>query len=294
MQAFQTTLAAPAVLSGVGVHSGAPVRMTLKPAPAGAGVVFVRTDLPEATNRIPASVETVSATMLATVVANAEGASVSTVEHLMAAFAGLGIDNALVEIDGPETPIMDGSAADFADALDAAGVATLPAARRYLRVLAPIEVGGPGKRAALVPAERFEMSVEIVFGAPAIGRQQLDIALDPASFRAELADARTFGFIAEVEQLRAAGYGRGASLDNTIVVDGDHLLNPGGLRRPDEFVRHKAMDALGDLALLGAPILGRYEASCSGHALNNALARAVRGQPEAWRYVAAEALAETD
>ena len=288
MQAFQTTLAASALLSGVGVHSGAPVRMTLRPAPAGAGVIFVRTDLPDGANRIPASVETVSATMLATVVANAEGASVSTVEHLMATFAGLGVDNAIVEIDGPETPIMDGSAADFAAAIEAAGVATLPAPRRYLRILTPIEVGGPGKRAALVPAERFEMSVEIIFDAPAIGRQQLDIALDPASFRAELADARTFGFIAEVEQLRAAGYGRGASLDNTIVVDGDHLLNPGGLRRPDEFVRHKAMDALGDLALLGAPIFGRYEASCGGHALNNTLARAVLAQPRAWRYVAAD------
>jgi UDP-3-O-[3-hydroxymyristoyl] N-acetylglucosamine deacetylase len=288
LQAFQTTLAASALLSGVGVHSGAPVRMTLRPAPAGAGVIFVRTDLPDGANRIPASVETVSATMLATVVANAEGASVSTVEHLMATFAGLGVDNAIVEIDGPETPIMDGSAADFAAAVEAAGVATLPAPRRYLRILTPIEVGGPGKRAALVPAERFEMSVEIIFDAPAIGRQQLDIALDPASFRAELADARTFGFIAEVEQLRAAGYGRGASLDNTIVVDGDHLLNPGGLRRPDEFVRHKAMDALGDLALLGAPILGRYEASCGGHALNNTLARAVLAQPRAWRYVAAD------
>jgi UDP-3-O-[3-hydroxymyristoyl] N-acetylglucosamine deacetylase len=288
LQAYQTTLAAPAVLSGVGVHSGAPVRMTLKPSPADAGVVFVRTDLPEATNRIRAGVETVSATMLATVVANAAGASVSTVEHLMATFAGLGIDNAIVEIDGPETPIMDGSAADFAAAVDAAGVATLMARRRYLQVLAPIEVGGPGKRAALVPSDRFEMSVEIIFDAPAIGRQRLDVALDPASFRTELADARTFGFIAEVEQLRAAGYGRGASLENTIVVDGDHLLNPGGLRRPDEFVRHKAMDALGDLALLGAPILGRYEASCSGHTLNNALARAVLAQPQAWRYVAAD------
>jgi UDP-3-O-[3-hydroxymyristoyl] N-acetylglucosamine deacetylase len=288
LQAFQTTLAAPAILSGVGVHSGAPVRMTLRPAPAGAGVIFVRTDLPDGANRIPASVATVSATMLATVVANAAGASVSTVEHLMATFAGLGVDNAVVEIDGPETPIMDGSAADFAAAIEAAGVATLPAPRRFLQILAPIEVGGPGKRAALVPAERFEMSVEIIFDSPAIGRQLLDVVLDPVSFRAELADARTFGFIAEVEQLRAAGYGRGASLDNTIVVDGDHLLNPGGLRRPDEFVRHKAMDALGDLALLGAPILGRYEASCGGHALNNALARAVLAQPRAWRYVAAD------
>ena len=287
MQAYQTTVAAAAMLEGVGVHSGAPVRMTIRPALADTGIVFVRTDL-AGDNRIPATVDTVSATMLATVIANGAGASVSTVEHLMATFAGLGVDNAIVEVDAPETPILDGSAADFAAAIDGAGVADLASPRRFLEILAPIQVTGPGKRAALSPADRFEMSVEIVFGASAIGRQRIDVAVDAASFRAELAGARTFGFIAEVEQLRAAGYGRGANLDNTIVVDGDRLLNPGGLRCPDEFVRHKALDALGDLSLLGAPILGRYESSCGGHALNNALARAVLAQPEAWRYVTAD------
>jgi UDP-3-O-[3-hydroxymyristoyl] N-acetylglucosamine deacetylase len=146
-------------------------------------------------------------------------------------------------------------------------------------------VEGPGKRAALVPADRFELSVEIIFDAPAIGRQQLDVAVDPASFRAEIAGARTFGFIAEVEQLRAMGLGRGASLENTIVVDGEKVLNPETMRRPDDFVRHKALDALGDLALAGHPIRGRYEASCSGHALNNALVRALMARPEAWRMV---------
>jgi len=286
--AYQTTLAGPATLSGVGVHSGAPVTMVLKPGAPNTGVVFVRTDLDAATNRLPASVETVSNTMLATVIGNAAGVTVSTVEHLMATFAGLGVDNAVVEIDGPETPIMDGSAADFAIAIDAAGIVAQDAPRRYLEILETIEVGGPGKRAALVPAKRFEMSVEIIFDAPAIGRQTVELAVDSASFRSELANARTFGFIAEVDQLRAAGLGRGASLDNTIVVDGDHLLNPGGLRRPDEFVRHKALDALGDLSLLSAPILGRYESSCGGHALNNALAKAVLARPEAWRFVTFE------
>jgi len=280
----QSTVARTARLSGVGVHSGAPVTVAIHSAPAGSGIVFVRTDVTDGDNRIAASVAAVRNTLLATVIGNDAGVTVSTVEHLMATFAGLGVDNALVEIDGPEMPILDGSAADFAAQLEAAPAApTTP--RRYLEILAPIEVAGPGKRAALVPAAGFEMSVEIIFDAPAIGRQRLELPVDPAAFRGEIADARTFGFIAEVEQLRAAGLGRGASLENTIVVDGDRLLNPGGLRRPDEFVRHKALDALGDLALLGAPILGRYEASCGGHALNNALGKAVLEQTGAWRFV---------
>lgn len=281
----QSTLAQPAQVEGVGVHSGAPVRVTIRPAAADRGYVFVRTDLEGDDQAIAAKAETVANTMLATVIGNAAGVTVSTIEHLMATFAGLGVDNAVIEIDGPEMPILDGSAAGFVAAIDGAGLAEQAAPRRYLQILSPIEVGGPGKWAALVPAEAFEMSVEIIFDAPAIGRQRLELVVDPQRFRAEIADARTFGFIAEVEQLRAAGYGRGASLENTIVVDGDRLLNPEGLRRPDEFVRHKTLDALGDLALLGAPIIGRYEASCGGHALNNALVRAVLDRPDAWRFV---------
>ncbi len=284
-QHCQTTLSGSSRLTGVGVHSGDAVSLTFGPAPSGSGVTFVRSDLEGETRRVPARVENVRNTLLATVIGNDAGVTVSTVEHLMATFAGLGIDNAVVEVDGPETPIMDGSAADFLAAVDAAGIAIQEAPRRYIEILSPVEIAGPGKRAALVPADRFEMSVEIIFDAAAIGRQRLELALDPQAFRAELANARTFGFIAEVEQLRAAGFGRGASLDNTIVVDGERLLNPDGLRRPDEFVRHKALDALGDLALLGAPIIGRYEASCGGHALNNALSRALLGRQAAWRYV---------
>ena len=282
---FQSTLARAAQVEGVGVHSGAPVRVTIRPAPPDSGYVFVRTDLEQGDRRVEAKAETVANTMLATVIGNGAGVTVSTVEHLMAAFAGLGVDNAMVEIDGPEMPILDGSAADFVAAIDGAGLAAQTSPRRYLQMLKPVEVGGPGKRAVLAPADDFQMSVEIIFDAPAIGRQRLDLTLDAETFRAEVADARTFGFIAEVEQLRAAGFGRGASLENTIVVDGDRLLNPEGLRRPDEFVRHKMLDALGDLALLGAPVIGRYEASCGGHALNNALVRAVLGQPDAWRFV---------
>lgn len=287
----QTTLAAPARLAGVGIHGGLPVNLAVLPALADSGVVFVRTDVAADQQSIPALADRVCDTRLATVIGNEAGTTVSTVEHLMAALAGLGIDNARVELDGPEMPILDGSAAGFLDALDAAGRTELDAPRRCIEILERVEVEGPGKRAALVPAGRFELAVEIIFDAPAIGRQRLDLAVDPASFRAEIAPARTFGFIAEVEQLRAMGLGRGASLENTIVVDGDHVLNPGTMHRPDDFVRHKALDALGDLALAGHPILGRYEASCSGHALNNQLVRALMARPEAWRMTTAAARA---
>ena len=290
---YQVTLAKTARVEGVGVHSGAPVAVTLQPAPAGSGYVFVRTDLESGDRRVEARADTVANTMLATVIGNAAGVTVSTVEHLLAAFAGLGVDNALVEIDGPEMPILDGSAAGYVAAIDEAGLSTQRSARRYLKILEPVEVGGPGKRAILAPADDFQVSVEIIFDAPAIGTQRLDLTLDAETFRTQIADARTFGFIKEVEQLRAAGFGRGASLDNTIVVDGDRLLNPEGLRRPDEFVRHKMLDALGDLALLGAPVIGRYEASCGGHALNNALVRAVLDRRDAWRFVTSAASSAT-
>jgi UDP-3-O-[3-hydroxymyristoyl] N-acetylglucosamine deacetylase len=278
----QTTLSTRVGLEGVGVHSGAPVSLTFAPAPASTGIVFVRVDL-EGAPEIPATAERVCDTRLATVIASDDDVRVSTVEHVMAALAGLGVDNAVVEIDGLETPVMDGGAADFADAIAKAGVVELEAPRRFIQILAPVEASGPGKRAALVPADDFELDVEIIFPSAAIGRQTLALRLSPAAFRDELAGARTFGFLAEVEQLRAAGLGRGASLENTVVVDGDRVINPEALTRPDDFVRHKMLDAVGDLALLGHPILGRYEASCSGHALNNQLVRALISRPETWR-----------
>jgi len=279
---FQTTLAREAAISGVGVHGGLPARLTLRPAEANTGVIFVRTDLAHRP-AIAARADTVCDTRLATVIGDGSGATVATVEHLMSALAGLGVDNVIAEIDGPETPIGDGSAAEFVTAIDRAGVIDLAEPRRYLEILEPVEITAPGKRVALVPADRFELSVEIIFDSPAIGRQTLEVGVDAASFRREIAAACTFGFLAEVEQLRAAGLGRGASLENTIVVDADHVMNPQTMRRPDDFVRHKALDALGDLALVGHPILGRYEASCAGHALNNQLVRALLGRPSAWR-----------
>jgi UDP-3-O-[3-hydroxymyristoyl] N-acetylglucosamine deacetylase len=289
---FQTTLASDVRISGVGVHGGLPANLTLRPAAADTGVVFVRTDLP-GRPAIPARADTVCDTRLATVIGDGAGATVATVEHLMSALAGLGVDNVIAEIDGPETPIGDGSAAGFVAAIDEAGLADLEAPRRYLEILEVVEIVGPGKRVALTPADRFEMSVEIIFDAAVIGRQTLDVAVDPASFRREIAAACTFGFFAEVEQLRAAGLGRGASLENTIVVDANGVMNPGTLRRPDDFVRHKALDALGDLALVGHPIVGRYEASCAGHALNNQLVRALMDRPGAWRLTTAAPAAAT-
>jgi UDP-3-O-[3-hydroxymyristoyl] N-acetylglucosamine deacetylase len=195
----------------------------------------------------------------------------------------LGVDNAIVEVDGPEMPIMDGSAEPFVRILDRAGLRPQEAARGYVEILDAVEVVDGDKRAALKPADGFELAFEIAFDSAAIGRQSIDMAMDEAAFRNELADCRTFGFLREVEALRAMGLARGGSMENAVVVDGDRILNPEGLRRPDEFVRHKALDAIGDLYLLGGPILGRFEGVLAGHGLNNALVRALLARPDAWR-----------
>jgi UDP-3-O-[3-hydroxymyristoyl] N-acetylglucosamine deacetylase len=256
--------------------------VVVRPAPAGAGVAFVRTDL-TGDNRIEARGDLVFQTRLGTVIGDADGASASTIEHLMAAFSALGVDNAVVELDGPELPIMDGSSLPFVKLIDAAGRRAQDAPRRYVEILEPVEVTDGDKRAALSPAPRFELAFEIAFQAP-IGRQRLELTLDEGVFRRELADCRTFGFAHEVDALRAAGLARGGSLDNAIVIEGERVLNPEGLRRPDEFVRHKALDAVGDLYLLGGPVLGRFEGRYAGHGLNNQLVRAVMANPRAWRW----------
>jgi UDP-3-O-[3-hydroxymyristoyl] N-acetylglucosamine deacetylase len=274
-------------LSGVGIHGGRPVTLDVRPSAAGSGIVFLRRDETGRDPVVRARADRVIDTRLGTTIANAAGVSVATVEHLMAALAGLEIDNAVVAIDGPEAPIMDGSAAPFVRALEAAGRRPQAAPRQFLEILEPIEVRDGDKRARLLPADVFEMAFEIAFDDAAIGRQSLDLRLDRAAFRRELADCRTFGFRHEVDALHAAGLARGGSLDNVVVIDGGAVLNAEGLRRPDEFVRHKMLDALGDLYLLGAPILGRYEGRYCGHALNNALARAVLAKPNAWRMSAA-------
>ena len=249
----------------------------------GAGVVFVRTDL-GGDNHVRVSPEAVTQTRLCTVITNASGVSVATIEHLMAALAALNIDNVVVELDGTEVPIMDGSALPFVQLLDRAGRRRQDAERRYIEVLDTVEVWDGDKFARLSPANGFEMAFEIVFPNALIGRQRVELEIDEDSFRQELADCRTFGFLHEVEALRAAGLARGGSMDNALVIEGDRLLNPGGLRRPDEFVRHKALDAVGDLYVLGAPIIGRFEGFKAGHALNNLVVRALVEQPQAWRF----------
>lgn len=279
----QHTVAGPVIFAGVGVHTGAHVRVAVRPAAADAGISFVRTDLKDIDNTIRVSAESVGQTRLGTVINNAAGATVSTIEHLMAAFCALGIDNVVVELDGPEVPILDGSAEVFIQFLDRAGRRRQEASRRYIEVLEPVEVVEGDKRAVLLPSDRFEVAFEIVFDSAPIGRQRVDFEITEESFRKELADCRTFGFLKDVEALRAAGLARGASMENAVVLDGDRVLNPEGLRRPDEFVRHKALDAVGDLYVAGLPLLARFEGLYAGHGLNNLLVRALMARPQAWR-----------
>ncbi len=291
--AFQHTVRSPVRFAGIGVHTGEQARVTLLPAPADTGVVFIRTDVRDRDNRIAVSGEAVCRTQLGTVITNAAGVTVSTIEHLMAALVMTGVDNALVEIDGPEMPIMDGSSIDFIRGLDRAGLQPQGAPRRFIEIVDVVEVIEGDKRATLRPSEGFEVAFEIAFASAAIGRQAVDLKMDAGAFRRELADCRTFGFLHEVEALRAMGLARGGSMDNAVVIDGDEIMNPEGLRRPDEFVRHKALDAIGDLYVLGAPVIGRFEGVLAGHALNNAVVRALLATPHAWRVrTLAEEMAE--
>ncbi len=273
--------------AGVGVHSGAHVRMALTPAPVDTGILFVRTDVKGADNIIGAHADSVSETRNCTTLANKAGVEIATVEHLLSACAGLGVDNLIVEVDGPEVPILDGSSAPFVRTLMNARVKPQHAAQRFIRIVEPVEVRMGAKSAALLPAEDFDgldLDVTIRFADAAIGVQNRRVQLTPESFLTEIADARTFGFLSDVEILRAAGLGRGASMDNTLVVDSGRVVNPEGLRFDDEFVRHKLLDAVGDLAMAGAPICGRFVADQPGHALNARLVRALLDTPEAWRW----------
>ncbi|MDZ4363457.1 UDP-3-O-acyl-N-acetylglucosamine deacetylase [Brevundimonas sp.] len=279
----ERTIVAPAIIAGVGVHTGQRVRLAVRPAAPGTGIVFVRTDITDRDNRIPVSGEAVVDARLNTMIQTAAGTRLSTIEHLMAAFCALGISNAVVEVDGPELPILDGSALQFVQLLDRAGFRRQQAPVRYIEILEPIRVTDGGKSAALLPCDRYEMRFEIDFPTPVIGNQVVDFVVDEATFRAEIMAARTFGFAHEVEALRQAGLARGGSLENAVVIDGDQILNPGGLRMEREFVKHKALDAIGDLYVLGAPLLGRYEGVKAGHAVNNLLVRALLANPQSWR-----------
>ena len=268
---FQTTLADQVTLTGVGVHSGKPASVTLFPADAGTGIVFTRCDTPDTGHAIPARWDQVTATALCTVIADPARNGVSTVEHLMAALVALGVDNVVVEMDGPEMPIMDGSSAPFVEAIDHVGLRRLDRGRRYLRIRKPVRIDAGSAWCELLPYDGTRFEVTIEFDGALIGRQTFARDLTPEVFRKELARARTFGQVKDVEKLWAMGFALGSSLENSVAIAEDRVLNPEGTRWPDEFVRHKALDAVGDLALAGLPILGIYRSFKGGHKMNHAI-----------------------
>jgi len=281
LAARQKTLKTSIHCRGVGLHSGIRVGMTLHPSAADSGIVFRRSDAGGAI--IPASWRNIVDSSLSTTLGSG-GVCVGTVEHLMAAFAGLEIDNAVVELDGPEVPVMDGSAAPFVFLIECAGIVEQDAPRCAIEVLKPVTVGAPGKSAALTPDDTFRMSFSIEFPSCAITRQEIEVAPDPDRFKNEISRARTFGFLDEVDRMRAAGLALGGSLDNAVVISGDRVLNHDGLRYRDEFVRHKVLDAMGDLYLAGGPLLGHFRGVRSGHATNRQLLAQFFADRSAWRF----------
>ncbi|WP_298371898.1 UDP-3-O-acyl-N-acetylglucosamine deacetylase [uncultured Bradyrhizobium sp.] len=285
----QTTLRSQATVTGVGVHSGLPVSLTLGPAPVDAGYIFVRTGLDGADREVTATADAVIATEFATVLGDREGPLVSTAEHVLAALRGMGVDNATIEVDGAEVPIMDGSAAAFVAAIDQAGIVTQPAVRRFIQVLKPVQVKIGDAMGELRPfAGGFRAEVEINFANKVIGHQTYSFDLSPEGFRREVARARTFGCMNDVARLWGAGFALGASFDNTVVFDEARLLNAEGLRYADECARHKVLDVIGDLALAGLPLLGSYRSVRGGHKLNNAVLKALLSDRSAWRVVESE------
>ena len=280
----QRTLKQRASLDGIGLHSGAKVRLTLAPAPIDSGIVLIRTDVCPRVE-IAALAEHVVDTTMNTSLGRA-GVRIGTVEHLLAALAGSGIDNARVEVEGPEVPILDGSAEPFVKLVREAGIHEQRATRRYLLVRKPVVVSDGDKQARLSPSRgKFSISYTIDFQHPLISDQKYKLEMNDRSFQREIARARTFGFKRDVERLHRAGLALGGSLENAVVVDDFNILNPEGLRFPDEFVRHKILDALGDLSLLGMPIIGHLNAVKAGHALNHQLVRKVLAEREAWEIV---------
>lgn len=279
---MQATLATPARFTGAGLHSGKPARLTINPAPAGHGILFRRTDLDGAL--VPARWDHVTPSTLCTLLQGEDGATVSTVEHVMAALVGTGVHNALIDIDGPEVPILDGSSAPFVAGILAAGLRHSPEPLRAIRVLKRVEVREGAGFARLSPADRLQMDFAIDFTDAAIGRQEKDLDLSNGAFLRELMDSRTFCRQADVEAMKARGLALGGTYFNAVVVDGDRVVSPGGLRHLDEPVRHKMLDAVGDLALAGAPLLARYSGNRAGHAMTNRLLRALFADASAWEW----------
>ena len=267
---------------GVGLHSGNKVSMVLMPGKPNSGIVFKRTDIRGTGAFIKAIWKNVVETTLCTTLGNDDGVTVSTVEHLMAALSASGIDNAVIEVNGPEVPVMDGSAAPFNFLIECAGTVEQDKPRRYIRVLKAISIGDDEKSVSIVPSDGFFVDFDIDFESTAVSRQSFSICMAGKNFKNEVSRARTFGFLHEVEALRAAGLAKGGSLENAVVISGDKIINEDGLRYDDEFVRHKVLDAVGDLYLAGGGLLGYFHGVCSGHEANNQLLRALFADKEAW------------
>jgi len=280
---LQRTIKTPTEISGIGLHSGANIRLRLRPAPADTGIIFHRREN-ERVVAIKAVAENVVDTRLATVLGR-EDLSVSTVEHFLAALAACGIDNLHVDIDGPEIPILDGSAAPFVKLIEEAGIEGLDAAKRFIAIRKPISLIEGEKRISIIPSRFFRITFDIAFEHKAIALQQYSMKFSTESFRRDIAPARTFGFLHEVEYLKANGLARGGSLENAVVIDDDGVMNPEGLRYQDEFVRHKILDSCGDFSLLGAPMLGHIRAFKAGHDLNAKMVRKILDSPDHWTYV---------
>lgn len=290
--ARQTTVAREIELKGTGVHSGAPVSLVLHPAEANSGLRFLVSKRRRIVAEIPADVRFVKNLTLCTVIGDDTGASVSTVEHLLAALRGLGIDNCYIEVDSKEVPIMDGSAAPFVAAIDEVGIRELSEPRTFIKVLKPVRVEDGLCWGELAPHGGFHLDIEIEFDTALIGKQRLALEMSAGVFRSEVSRARTFGFMSDVERLWKAGLALGASLDNTVAIGEDRILNTDGLRYPEEFVRHKFLDAVGDLALAGHPILGSYRSVRGGHRLNAHVLQALLADPTAWTLVQAPRVRE--
>ena len=280
---YQCTIAHPLTITGIGLHSGSQITMVLRPAEAGTGIVFHRTE-GERTVSIEAISANVVDTRLATVLGKG-AVHVSTVEHLLAALSAFGIDNLHIDIDGPEVPILDGSALGFIDQLEAAGIRNLPRSRKFLAVRQPMSIIDGEKRVSVIPSRFFRVTCDIAFDHPSISLQHRAFKVSRELFRKEIAPARTFGFLREVEQLKSLGLARGGSLDNAVVIGEEGVLNPEGLRFPDEFVRHKILDAIGDFSLVGYPILGHVKSFKGGHEINHQMVEKMLASPECWKLV---------
>lgn len=279
----QSTLRAPAVCAGISLHGGRQTRLVMTPAAPNTGLVFRRSDITDRYNLIPVQPESVTGVRNCTTISNAANVTVSTIEHLLAALCAAGVDNLLIDLDGPELPALDGSAEPFLKLIEQIGLHRQAAPRRYIRVLKTVEISAGDATAKIEPCDRFELDVTIDFDDAAIGHQRLKIAPDVRAFRDRLASARTFARKHEVAALQEAGLSKGGSFDNAILVDGDAVLNPGGLRFDDEFVRHKALDLMGDM-YLGGPILGRVTTIKSGHGLNHDLLTKIFATKDAWQF----------